>query len=110
MFVFWSPTELAYTMKVNEKCDVYSFGVLALEILFGKHPGDFISSLSVASSTIDAMSLIDKLDLRLSHPINPVVKEVISMTKIVVACLTESPRSRPTMEQVCKELVMSNSS
>ncbi|KAK9930096.1 hypothetical protein M0R45_027153 [Rubus argutus] len=38
--------ELAYTMEVNEKCDVYSFGVLALETIMGRHPGDLISSLS----------------------------------------------------------------
>src|ERR1044072_7360945 len=91
----WFATELAYTMEVNEKCDVFSFGVLALEILFGKHPGDFISSPSVAGSTLDAMSLIDKFDSRLLHPINP-VKEVVSMTRIIVGCLTESPLSRPT--------------
>ena len=34
-------------MEVNEKCDVYSFGVLAWEILLGKHPGDVISSLFI---------------------------------------------------------------
>src|ERR1044072_4300576 len=97
-------------MEVNEKCDVYSFGVLALEILFGKHPGDFTSSLSAMGSTLNPMTFIDNLDQRLPHLINPIVKKVISMAMIVVACLTESPHSRPTMEQVCKELVMSNSS
>ncbi|XP_057423761.1 MDIS1-interacting receptor like kinase 2-like [Lotus japonicus] len=102
--------ELAYTMEVNEKCDVYSFGVFALEVLFGKHPGDFVSSLSGASSTLDVMRLIDKLDFRLPHPINPVVKKVITIIRIAVASLTECPRSRPTMVQVCKELVMSNAS
>ncbi|CDP11414.1 unnamed protein product [Coffea canephora] len=39
----YAAPELAYTLEVNEKCDVYSFGVLALEVIMGKHPGDFIS-------------------------------------------------------------------
>jgi len=106
-------TELAYTMEVNEKCDVYSFGVLTLEILFGKHPGDVVTSLwqqasqSVMDVTLDPMPLIDKLDQRLSHSTNTIVQEVASVIRIAVACITESPRSRPTMEQVCKQLVMS---
>ncbi|XP_031275298.1 MDIS1-interacting receptor like kinase 2-like [Pistacia vera] len=32
--------ELAYIMTVTKKCDVYSFGVLILEVILGKHPGD----------------------------------------------------------------------
>ncbi|XP_057988939.1 probable leucine-rich repeat receptor-like protein kinase At1g35710 [Hevea brasiliensis] len=39
-------TELAYVMKVTEKCNIYSFGVLALEIINRKHPGDLISRIS----------------------------------------------------------------
>ncbi|KHN44884.1 Putative LRR receptor-like serine/threonine-protein kinase [Glycine soja] len=121
----YAAPELAYTMEVNEKCDVYSFGVLAWEILFGKHPGDVISSLcgdviissllrsspsTLVSSTLDHMALMDKLDQRLPHPTKPIGKEVASIAKIAMACLTESPRSRPTMEQVANELVMSSSS
>lgn len=100
-------------MEVNEKCDVYSFGVLALEILFGKHPGDVISDSMISSSwtsmasTLDIVPLMDKLDQRLPRPLNPIVKELASIVRIAIACLTESPRSRPTMEQVAKELVMS---
>ncbi|KAG2675620.1 hypothetical protein I3760_12G013800 [Carya illinoinensis] len=59
--------ELAYTMKVTEKCDVYSFGVLALEILMGKHPGDFICSLS-SPSAMKNIKLKDVLDRRLPFP------------------------------------------
>jgi len=90
-------------MKVNEKCDVYSFGVLVLEILFGEHPGDFVTLLLSASntmdSTLDIPSLMDKLDQRLPYPTN-IAKEIALIVRIANACLTESPSSRPTMEQV----------
>ncbi|GJW78587.1 MDIS1-interacting receptor like kinase 2-like protein [Tanacetum coccineum] len=41
--------EFAYTMKVTEKCDVYSFGVLVLEVIKGEHPGDIVTSLTSSS-------------------------------------------------------------
>ncbi|XP_039686114.1 MDIS1-interacting receptor like kinase 2 [Medicago truncatula] len=98
----------------NEKCDVYSFGVLTLEIHFGKHPGDIVTYLwqqpsqSATDLTIDTIPLMDMLDQRLPRPTNDIiVHKVASMIRIAVACLTESPRSRPTMEQVCKQFVMS---
>ncbi|RHN78472.1 putative protein kinase RLK-Pelle-LRR-XI-1 family [Medicago truncatula] len=109
----YTAPELAYTMEVNEKCDVFSFGILTLEILFGKHPGDIVTYLwqqpsqSVMDMRPDTMQLIDKLDQRVPHPTNTIVQEVASMIRIAVACLTESPRSRPTMEQVCRQFVMS---
>ncbi|CAL5386054.1 unnamed protein product [Camellia sinensis] len=64
--------QLAYTMKVTEKCDIYSFGVLALEVIKGKHLGDFITSLLTA--TVKNIKLKDVLDQRLS-PSSPEVEE-----------------------------------
>ena len=58
--------ELAYTMRVTEKCDVYSFGVLALEVIRGKHPRDYISDLT--SQTTEDIQLMDLLDERLLCP------------------------------------------
>jgi len=91
-------------MEINEKCDVYSFGVLALEIVFGEHPGEFVTSLAsswnVMESTNDISSLMSKLDERLPHPAEPIAKEIDSIINMTNACLTENPRSRPTMDQV----------
>ncbi|CAL5387461.1 unnamed protein product [Camellia sinensis] len=42
--------ELSYTMVVTEKCDAYSFGVVALETIMGRHPGELLSSLESPSA------------------------------------------------------------
>ena len=103
-------------MKVTKKYDVYSFGVLALEIIMGKYPSDlimaFLSSTSSIATTSKAYNLLlkDVLDQRLStYPLDSVAEVVIMIAKIAFACLNESPRSRPTMEHVCKELIMPKS-
>ncbi|MBA0876897.1 hypothetical protein Goshw_015063 [Gossypium schwendimanii] len=45
-------SELAYLLVVTEKCDVYSFGVLALEILMEKYLGELLLTLSSSSSRV----------------------------------------------------------
>ncbi|RZC94264.1 hypothetical protein C5167_026965, partial [Papaver somniferum] len=82
--------ELAYTMKVTEKCDVYSFGVLALEVLHGRHPSEIITVLSPEllpslSSTSNVpgknIMLKDILDECLEAPTDVVKKEIIYFVK-----------------------------
>ncbi|XP_022764187.1 MDIS1-interacting receptor like kinase 2-like [Durio zibethinus] len=107
--------ELAYTMKVDEKCDVYSFGVLTMEILMGRYPGDLISCLPSSSSAPASTStsipndnqLIlfkDVIDQRLSPPVRQVAKDVVSTTKLAFTCLNDRPQLRPTMQQVAQAL------
>ncbi|PHU20331.1 hypothetical protein BC332_11482 [Capsicum chinense] len=95
--------ELAYTMKVTPMCDVYSFGVLALEIIKGKHLGEYITVLA-NSSTIDHVQFSDLLDERLPYPEDE-VKEVLDfIIKIASSCLVETPKSRPTMQFISHKL------
>ena len=97
-------------MEVNEKCDVYSFGVLTLELIMGNHPGDLISFLSSSSSSLATTStthniqLKDILDQRLKSPRNQVTFKVVLIAKLALACLATNPKSRPTMQEVSKQL------
>ncbi|XP_028804009.1 MDIS1-interacting receptor like kinase 2-like [Neltuma alba] len=102
----YAAPELAFIMEANEKCDVYSFGMLTLEIIMGTHPAELISYLA-EKPTNNGLLFKNVVDPRLS-PLTfrkPVQDEVILVAKIAFSCLTENPRSRPTMEQVSTELV-----
>ena len=104
--------ELAYTLEVNDKTDVFSFGVVTLEVLMGRHPGDlisYLSSLSLSSSSPSSSTsyfslLKDVLDPRLSPPTDQVVEDVVFAMKLAFACLHANPKSRPTMRQVSQAL------
>ena len=92
-------------MAVTEKCDVYSFGVLVLEILMGKHPGELITNLH--SSTGTSVPLKDVLDDRVPPPRNQkIVDELALMQNLSLSCLNTNPQSCPTMSSVCRQLVM----
>ncbi|XP_062103024.1 MDIS1-interacting receptor like kinase 2-like [Humulus lupulus] len=99
--------ELAYTMVVTEKCDVYSFGVLALETLMGRHCQELLSSLlssllSMAQNTL----LIDKLDKRLLTPSNRLAtREFGLVATTAFACINANPKCRPTMKPVSRQLL-----
>ncbi|XWS51590.1 hypothetical protein CRYUN_Cryun12cG0189800 [Craigia yunnanensis] len=95
--------ELAYSMAVTEKCDVYSFGVLALEVLMGNHPGELISNLH--SSPGQKIGSADVLDPRLSSPVGQKLEEELSfMLNLAILCSLVNPQSRPTMRSVSQQL------
>nr|XP_027120245.1 MDIS1-interacting receptor like kinase 2-like isoform X2 [Coffea arabica] len=92
----WSALpELSYTMKATEKCDVYSFGILTLEIIRGRHPGDLIDVLM--SQKQGNIELKELLDQRLAYPSPENEKILVSILKIARSCLEVDPKSRPTM-------------
>ncbi|KAF7844807.1 MDIS1-interacting receptor like kinase 2-like [Senna tora] len=98
--------ELAYTLLVTEKCDVYSFGVVTLETIMGRHPGELISSLSKTNST-QSIILKDVLDSRLPLPLKKDAQDVVLLVTIALSCLSSTPKSRPSMQQVAQQLSVS---
>lgn len=100
-------------MKVTEKCDIYSFGVVLLELLTGKTPvqqidqgGDLatwtrnhIRDHSLTCEILDPYLTKVEDDVILAH--------MITVTKIAVLCTKASPSDRPTMREVVLMLIES---
>ncbi|VVB08599.1 unnamed protein product [Arabis nemorensis] len=89
--------ELAYSVNVTEKCDVYSFGVLTLEVIRGTHPSHLLSN--------EKIQLIDIQDSRLPSPSVHIKDQMSRIIEIAVSCLHIDPQSRPTMLQVSNTLL-----
>lgn len=90
-------------MKVTEKCDVYSFGVLSLEVIKGNYPSILVESLLSSAITTDKM-LPDLLDYRLAHPTGKILDEVLAILKLAVVCLNANPEFRPTMHEISYDI------
>ncbi|XP_042515981.1 probable leucine-rich repeat receptor-like protein kinase At1g35710 [Macadamia integrifolia] len=100
--------ELAYTMVVTEKCDVYSFGVLTLETIMGRHPGELMSTLSLPHAK--DIILKDVLDPRLPPPTQLEAQDLTFSMMFATSCLHTDPKSRPTMQYIYGELESSMNS
>jgi len=105
--------EYAYTMKVTEKCDIYSYGVVLLELLTGKTPvqpldqgGDLVTWARhyVRDHSLTSGILDDRLDLEDQST----VAHMISALKIALLCTSMSPFERPSMREVVLMLIESN--
>ncbi|XVE68365.1 hypothetical protein DITRI_Ditri09bG0062400 [Diplodiscus trichospermus] len=108
-FGYVAPGIISLHNGSEQKCDVYGFGVVTLEILMGRHPGDLNSSLSSLSSSSlppnwKQMLLNNVMDQRLSPPVDQVANSVVSAAKLALSCLDCNPQFRPTMRQVSQAL------
>ena len=96
---------------MTTKCDVYSFGVIAMEILTGKFPGEHISSLYSLDETQAGVGkssallmLRDLLDQRLEAPDGKLAAQVVFAFVVALSCVRTNPDARPTMRIVAQEL------
>ncbi|PWA68082.1 protein kinase-like domain, Leucine-rich repeat domain, L domain-like protein [Artemisia annua] len=79
------------------------FGVVALETIGGKHPGELLSYLN--SSASQGTMLENILDKRLSYPTDRLIeKEILRVCHVALACILTDPKARPTMRDVSQEL------
>ncbi|XP_024392526.1 uncharacterized protein [Physcomitrium patens] len=101
--------EYAYTLKVNEKSDIYSFGVVLMELLTGKRPieaefGDGVDIVQWVRRKIQTKDgVIDVLDPRMGGVGVP-LQEVMLVLRVALLCSSDLPVDRPTMRDVVQML------
>ncbi|CAM8905832.1 unnamed protein product [Rhodiola kirilowii] len=97
--------EYAYTLRVNEKSDIYSYGVVLLELVTGKRPvePEFGEKDLVkwVCTTLDQKGLDQVIDPKLHSCFNQEVSQVLN---IGLLCTNPLPINRPSMRRVVKLL------
>ncbi|KAK1268069.1 Receptor-like protein kinase HAIKU2 [Acorus gramineus] len=103
--------EYAYSCKATTKCDVYSFGIVLMELITGRKPTDveFGENKNITSwvawkvaSNRGAMDILDK---RLSCLFKDEMMQVLG---IALRCTCTMPSLRPAMNEVVQLLMESD--
>ncbi|KAJ4839708.1 hypothetical protein Tsubulata_012688 [Turnera subulata] len=97
--------EYAYTLRVNEKSDIYSFGVVILELITGKPPVDpeygEKDLVKWVCTTLDQKGVDHVIDPKLDCSFK---EEICKVLNIGLLCTSPLPINRPSMRRVVKLL------
>ncbi|XVF33781.1 hypothetical protein REPUB_Repub18cG0000500 [Reevesia pubescens] len=94
--------EYGYMMKITEKSDVYSYGVVVLEVLIGKQPIDptIPDGLHIIDWVRQKRGRIEVLDHSLQARPESKIDEMFQTLRVAFLCINPSPDDRPTMKDV----------
>jgi serine/threonine protein kinase len=111
------------SLQIMAKVDVYSYGVVLLELVLGRHVLDLaveankevrrvlrelVGMLAQMLDREQSSSINEVVDRRLSGHFNDT--QVRTLIRLAVTCLDEERSKRPTMESVVQTLLLANES
>jgi len=98
--------EYAYSSKVNEKSDIYSFGVVLLELVTGKKPNDIEFGVdSDIVKWIGNQTDIDMNNVLDSRVADSYREEMMLVLRVALICTSTLPINRPSMREVVEMLL-----
>ncbi|GJZ81107.1 leucine-rich repeat receptor-like protein kinase PXL1 [Tanacetum coccineum] len=97
--------EYGYTLKVDEKSDIYSFGVVLLELLTGKQPidpsfGESVDIVEWVRNRMNKRELEGTFDIEIGGECKFVQEEMLLVLRIALLCTNKLPKERPSMRDV----------
>ncbi|KAJ0957834.1 putative protein kinase RLK-Pelle-LRR-VII-1 family [Helianthus annuus] len=101
-----APELACQSLRVNEKCDVYGFGVLILEVVTGRRPVEYgDDNVLILEEQVKMMleegNVLDCVDESMGrYP----EEEVLPVLKLALVCTSQIPSSRPSMAEVIQIL------
>ncbi|XP_072984822.1 uncharacterized protein [Typha latifolia] len=100
---YMAPEFACRTVKITEKCDVYGFGVLVLEILTGRRPVEYMEDdvvvlCDLVRSSLDQGRVEECMDERLCGKFP--LEEAVPVVKLGLICTSQVPSNRPDMSEV----------
>lgn len=108
-FTGYRAPEVIDTLRVSQKADIYSFGVLILELLTGKAPTNaFLNEEGVdlptwVQSVVQDECTFEAFDLELLR-YQDVEEEMVQLLQLGIDCTTQYPENRPSMSEVVKRI------
>lgn len=113
MFLVISDTETGFSTRLSEKCDVYSYGVVVLELLCRRLPVDpsFEDGVDIVRwiksnlQNSDEWIPLDCLDEEIWYWVEDEKAKALKLLDLAISCTQSACEARPSMREVVRILL-----